>query len=187
MYPPEPQKLWTVEEFHTLQETGLLVGKYELIEGVIIDKMGQSGLHAQLICALMNLLGMIFGHNRMRSQLPIRIQNEAGGVTEPIPDVAVSKQIYQAYLQNPAPSDMLLVVEISDSSVRPDLTTKALLYAKAEISEYWVVDVDKRRVIVHRNPSDKGYLNIIERKHGGTVSPLAQPESRIAVADIFPQ
>lgn len=186
MFPPEPQKLWTVEEFHKLQDLGIL-DRCELIEGVIIDKMGQSGLHAQIIRASMNILANVFGLERLMIQLTVRLQDEIGRRSEPLPDVAVTREGYIAYDENPAADDLLLVLEVSDSSIRPDLTTKALLYAKAEISEYWVVDVDKRRVIVHRDPSQEGYREIMEWKQGEAVSPLTQPESRIAVADIFPQ
>lgn len=149
--------------------------------------MGQSGLHAQIIRALMNILANVFGLERLMIQLPVRLQDEIGRRSEPLPDVAVTREGYIAYDENPAADDLLLVIEVSDSSIRPDLTSIALLYAKAEISEYWVVDVDKRRVIVHRDPSQEGYREIMEWKQGETVSPLAQPESHIAVADIFPQ
>lgn len=186
MYPPEPQKLWTVEEFHKLQDLGILE-KCELIEGVIIDKTGQGGRHAQLIRALMQALANVFGLERLMVQLPIQFHDELGRLNEPLPDVAVTRDGYTAYDENPNAADMLLVIEVSDSSLRSDLTSKALLYAKAGIIEYWVLDVEKRRVVVHSNPSDKGYLDTTERRQGETVSPLARPDSGIAVAKLFPQ
>ncbi len=62
---------------------------------------------------------------------------------------------------NPQPQDILLIVEISDSTLRIDLETKAKLYARAEIAEYWVVDIPGKQLIVHREPSRGNYANIV--------------------------
>jgi Uma2 family endonuclease len=104
-----------------------------------------------------------------------------------LPDVAVTQEGYRAYKQNPLPSDLLLVAEVSDSSLKPDLATKANVYARAGITEYWVVDVEGRRVVTHRKPSETEYNEIIQWDEGEQIAPLANPTAFIAVSELFPE
>lgn len=76
---------------------------------------------------------------------------------------------------NPGPDDLLLVVEVSDSSLAFDLRKKAQLYARAGIIEYWVVNVNRQRLIVHRDPSDGAYTSITEYAGSEQVTPVAAP------------
>jgi Uma2 family endonuclease len=78
-----------------------------------------------------------------------------------------------------------LVAEISDSSLGFDLTTKAELYARAEIVEYWVVDVAAHRLIVHRDPREGLYASITAYSEGETVTPLASSGRELRVSDAF--
>jgi Uma2 family endonuclease len=78
-----------------------------------------------------------------------------------------------------------LVVEISDSTLGFDLTTKAELYARAGIVEYWVVDVAARRLIVHRDPREGLYRAVTAYAEQESVAPLAAPHSALAVAEAF--
>ncbi len=178
-------KLWTVDECDLMSQVGILQGRYELVEGEVIEKMGQGGTHSLLIRALLNLLAGLFGLERMMVQLPIRILGEAGRYNEPLPDLAVTREGYHAYRQNPQPKDILLLLEISDSSLLFDLTTKARLYSLASVVDYWVVDVENRRLIVHRFPTVEGYDEITEWDIGESVAPLALPDVAIAIAELF--
>jgi Uma2 family endonuclease len=176
---------WTVEECDTLRNIGLLEGKYELIEGIILEKMGQSGRHARTIRALFNALLRLFSGEQMLIQLPIRIPNALGQYNEPLPDVAVTKEGYRAYKENPLPQDLLLVAEVSDTTVKSDLTTKASLYARAGVMEYWVVDLEANRVVVHRQPSEAGYQEVTEHTQEQAIAPLASPTGSLALAELF--
>lgn len=183
---PTPKR-WTVEECDTFREMGFLEGgRYELIEGVIVDKMGHGNPHSRAICALMNLLATLFGLEKIRVQLPIRIEGELGRVNEPLPDVALTRESYEAYDETPTPNDLLLVAEVSDSSLRFDLTTKARLYARAGVGEYWVLDIEKNSVIVHREPTSTGYESVTEWETGEALSPLALPSASVLVSSLFP-
>jgi Uma2 family endonuclease len=86
---------------------------------------------------------------------------------------------------NPRPGDLRLVVEISDTTLCFDLTTKAELYARAGIIEYWVVDVAARRLIVHRDPREGLYCSVTAYGAEETATPLASPGPEFRLADAF--
>ncbi len=85
----------------------------------------------------------------------------------------------------PRPEDLELVVEVSDTSLAFDLTTKAVLYARAGIQEYWVLDIQGCRVMVHREPVAGRYRAIVAYGENESVAPLAAPEKPFHVADVF--
>ncbi len=178
-------KRWSVEDCDRLRELDFLPEKYELIEGVVIDRMGQTSRHATLICALLCVLAPPFGIERVRIQCPICILGELGLYNEPVPDASVTQKTYHSYNDNPTPADLLLVAEVSDRTLRSDLTTKALLYAKAGIPEYWVVDIKKSLLLVHRSPTTEGYTDITEWSVGESVAPLALPDRLVSVTELF--
>lgn len=78
------------------------------------------------------------------------------------------------------------MVEVGDSSLNFDLTVKASLYARAGVSEYWVLDVTGRRMFVHRNPRAGEYTDVAVYSEQESVSPLAAPDARFPVAHAFP-
>ncbi len=88
---------------------------------------------------------------------------------------------------NPQPSDVRLVVEISDSTLGFDLKVKAPLYARAGIPEYWVVDIAGKRVIVHRDPSGGAYTSVEAYSEQESVQPLAAPGHAFPVSSAFPR
>jgi Uma2 family endonuclease len=83
------------------------------------------------------------------------------------------------------------VIEISHTTLREDMSIKASLYARAGISEYWIVDIIGRRVIVHRDPKSESdeeasYETITSHDEAATFSPLADPQSSVKVSDLLP-
>lgn len=84
------------------------------------------------------------------------------------------------------PSDVLLIVEVSDSTLRYDRGTKLRLYARHAMPEFWIVDVKAQRVECYRRPVDGTYTEKSVLEKGGTLTLQAMPDVRIAVADIFP-
>ena len=78
-----------------------------------------------------------------------------------------------------------MVIEISDSTLGFDLTTKAALYARAEIVEYWVIDIGARRLIVHRDPIQGLYSSVTVYNDYENVTALAAPQSEFRVANAF--
>lgn len=180
-----PRIRWNVEQFENLFTMGLIPEKgYELIEGDIVQKMSVKYPHSALITQLFALFSRLCGYPLLLSQFSLWIDDE----TMPEPDFAV--------LHAPNPpltprgyveaSGVRLVVEVSDATLPQDITTKAALYARAGIPEYWVIDVSGRRLLIHGVPASDGYSQVTEYLPDETAAPLFDPTATFAVADILP-
>jgi Uma2 family endonuclease len=86
---------------------------------------------------------------------------------------------------HPDAADVLLLIEVSDSTLAFDQSTKLDLYARYGVSEYWVVDVEGRRIVVYREPAANGYVSEFEFSGPGTISPQAFPDIEVAVREIL--
>jgi Uma2 family endonuclease len=119
---------------------------------------------------------------RVSSQASIRIP---GLDSEPQPDVAwlVRKDYSRVH---PAPDDVFLLIEVSDSSLGKDRGTKLELYAEAIIRDYWIINIQNRSVDVYRNPQGSSFQYLATSKTGQEVHPLAFPELSLAVSRLFP-
>lgn len=180
---PERKNLWTVEEADRLAEAGLICGRYEVIEGEIIEKMPAEPPHIFTLQLLAIWLNHLFGERFVRQQLPMLLP---GLHNRPEPDVAVTGRPLTAYRRRlPAPEDMVLVAEVSDSTLRLDMNTKAALYARVGVREYWVMDVQARRIVVHRQPGAQGYADIREYGETEQIAPESRPEALVTVAALF--
>jgi Uma2 family endonuclease len=192
LLPPEndyfPNRIrWTVEECYRLVEEGFLKGRYELIDGEIISKMGQKPPHRLALMLIANWLVSLFGDLCVQRQEPIRIPGEEGIYTEPEPDVAVTSQPTTAYVEHhPEPADLLLVVEVSDTTLRFDRNFKALLYARAGVREYWVMDITNRCLYIHLQPTPTGYAEIAVHVEEATVTLSGRPETAVPVSALLP-
>jgi Uma2 family endonuclease len=169
-----------------LEESGIWEQQHlELIEGELISKMGKKRPHANAIAVVHAWLLRVFGEKYVNQEAPIDVAPEDNPTNEPEPDLIVFSKPYREFTANPQPSDLRLVVEISDSTISFDLTTKARLYARARIVEYWVVDIPGRRVIVHRDPRDGQYQSVVAYAEQESVKPLASPDHEFAVGSAF--
>ena len=192
-YPPEgpaqpPNRVrWTRDQCTLIQDALILVGRYELVDGEILSKMGQKPAHAYVIRAVMAWLIRIFGENAIQVQLPIHIVGDDAEYNEPEPDCAVLASPAKTFADHhPGPSELHLVVEISDSSLGFDLNTKARLYGNAGIAEYWVVDILARRLVVFRNPGATGYASIVAYSESEVCAALASPANTVLVSELLP-
>jgi Uma2 family endonuclease len=157
--PPRGKHI-TREDVNRLENLGLLTGRYELIEGELIDKMGQNPPHGYVLTRVMIWLAKVFGY-RVRCQLPMEVAGADQRLNEPQPDIALlAKASPEYYTRQPRGDELALIIEISDSSARFDLTTKARLYARAEVHEYWVVDIPRATVTIHRQPVNGAYSQL---------------------------
>lgn len=181
-------KDWTRDEVEALESAGHLAGcRYELIEGELIDKMGQNPPHATTLQNLSALLMEIFGIRHVRVQLPAEAATAERQRSVPEPDVMVTREDLRAFRsRHPEAEDVFLIAEIADTSLTVDTTVKARLYARAGYGDYWVVDVISRRLIVFRQPVEGSYALRTVYRLGETVSPLAAPDASISVSDLFP-
>jgi Uma2 family endonuclease len=182
-----PRKRWTRAECSLLESSGIWEQqKLELIQGELISKMGQNPPHVILLSRIMQWLVETLGWGRVYQDAPIDVAPEDDPTNEPEPDAYVRKKPTSGVpTGNPQPRDLDLVVEVSDSSLRFDLTVKAQLYARAGIVEYWVLDVSGRRLIVHREPTLTGYNSVIAYSESEKVAPLASPEHELDIAKLF--
>lgn len=156
---PLPRKKFTREEVNCMLAQGFFTGqRFELIDGELIDKMGQGPRHATAIHLLMILLAKVFGLERVRGQLPMEAGPRDRKWSQPEPDLAVLlKENIDLKNRHPEGNELSLVVEIADSSVRHDANRKRDMYANAGVPEYWVLDLDSRRLLVFRNLQNNEY------------------------------
>jgi Uma2 family endonuclease len=161
--------------------------RLELVEGELINKMGKNRPHTNALISVLAWLVQVFGFAFVNPETTVDVAPEDNPTSEPQPDLFVlTRPSWEFRDSNPKPQDLRLVVEISDTTLSFDLTTKAGLYARAGIPEYWVLDVAARKLIVHRDPRDGLYSSIVAFGEHESVSPLAAPDREFRVADAFP-
>ncbi|MBV8707553.1 MAG: Uma2 family endonuclease [Acidobacteriaceae bacterium] len=177
-----PRKVWTREEAHALVDLGFPnAEKWELIDGELIDKMGKNRPHVIWQGIVYEWLLGVFGSGRVESEAPSDVATEDNAHNEPEADLKVLRRPSKEYASNPQPEDILLLVEISDSTLRFDLSKKARLYARAAIMEYWVLDIPGKRLVVHREPKEGRYRSVVAYEAQEEVAPLAAPEARFCL------
>ena len=174
--PVIPRKVWTREEAHALVDLGFPnAEKLELIEGELIDRRGKKHAHVLWQTLVHEWLRSTFGFEQVTFEAPADVAMEDNEHSEPEPDLKVLSRSMREFNGNPGPADILLVVEIADSSLYLDLHVKAKLYARAGIVEYWVVNIPDKRLIVHREPANGQYVDVTSYASQDEVSPLAAP------------
>ena len=147
----------TVSDFHRMGEAGIFAAgdRVELIDGEIIDMSPIGALHAAIVDRLARHLGRSVGESVVvRCQNPIRLDD----VSEPEPDIALLRPRADGYMSaHPGPEDVLVVIEVADTSLAYDLGVKVPLYARHGIPKAWVIDAATRQTRVFREPSVVGY------------------------------
>jgi Uma2 family endonuclease len=170
--PPITRHRINAEQFHKMAEVGMLVPgeRVELIEGEIIDMAPIGSFH----CGNVNWLDRVF-HQAVADRLVVAVQNalRLSSHVEVYPDLTLLKPRSDFYRHaHPGPEDVLLVVEVADSSAAFDRSVKAELYARHGIAEYWIVDIPARSIRFHRAPQDGRYTDITATETPGpTVVP----------------
>jgi Uma2 family endonuclease len=178
------RRLFTVEEYNRMAEVGILkpTDRVELIRGEIVEMSPPGRRHIAFVNNLNKLLVVRLGDRAIVSvQNPVIV----GGDSEPQPDLAVLRpKSYRAWV--PVTGDVLLLVEVAETSLRYDRTTKLRLYAEVGIPEYWVVDAAAERVETYRTPTANGYRDV-QRVEGASagVSVHAFPDVVLPLAEIF--
>jgi Uma2 family endonuclease len=179
-------KYWTVKEYHHMSELGLLNAseRTELIAGKIVLMTAKGTPHVialQLIAR--SLQAQLHNIALIRTQDPIELDD----FSEPEPDLVIVKGKILDYTNcHPCGSDVLLVVEIADSTLKKDCEVKDKLYARSNIPDYWVIDVKNDQVHIFRTPTPTGYASHLILSASQTVSPLAFPEVVLPISSILP-
>lgn len=176
---------WTPEQYHRLIEAGFFDdGRVEMLGGLVWDMTGQMTPHATGVRLATLLLEEVFPGCEVRSQFPIVLPDG----TEPEPDISVAPGTPLDYAENhPRGDELLLAVEVSDSSLVKDRGPKLVSYAQAFVAEYWIVNLVNRQIEVYRQPSPAGiYSDFKVYLLGESVAPLNAPGKVVAVADLLP-
>jgi Uma2 family endonuclease len=180
-----PRHRITVDEYYRMGEVGLLApdSRTELIDGEVIDMAPVGSPHASTVDRLDSLLRPVLGDSaRMRIQHPVRLDR----YSEPQPDLAVvltRKDFYAS--RHPLPADTLLIVEISHSTLRLDLNVKVPLYARHQVPEVWVVDLEHSRIHFFRSLQNGTYTDVSVTDKPGVVALTSLPEVKVDLSALF--
>lgn len=168
---PRRHKL-TVNEYYRMAEAGLLAqdARVELIQGEIIDMAPIGSRHAAVVNELVRLFtSVVAGQAIVSIQAPVRL----GLMSEPQPDISLLKPRADKYSQaHPGAADVLLLVEVSDTTLRYDRQTKIPLYAAHGIEEAWIVDLESKKLHVFREPINGEYASACTFDLSSTIFPL---------------
>lgn len=177
------RRRFTVHEYE--QMYGILGedDRVELIDGEIIEMTPIGPVHAGVVNRLNRLLTKRVGQQAILGiQNPVRISLD----TELQPDVTVLRPRSDDYtLSHPVPDDVLLLIEVADTSVGLDLGLKVPRYAEAGIVEVWVVDLVKKVIVTHVKPTESGYLHVETVELGRKLTPELLAGVQIDVKEIL--
>ena len=175
----------TVDDFHKLGAVGILRedDRVELIAGVIIDMAPIGSLHASQVNHLNNrLVPAVAGRAIVAPQNPLHLDDSS----EPQPDIMVLRYRADFYAAaHPQPSDVLLLIEVADTSVSYDRDVKIPLYARHAIPEVWLIDVQSQRIEVFRQPHPNGYQAVLQPANTERLHPVFLPEVSVLVAELW--
>ncbi len=177
---PEQCRPITRAEYLRMGQAGLFENeRVELIEGVVVRVTPHGAPHDDTVERLTELLvPRLVGRARVRIQLSFA----ASEYSEPLPDVAI---IPKDALRGDHPSEALLLIEVSDSSLRFDRGVKAKVYAKAGVPEYWVVNVPRRAIEIYSSPTERGYAQVREAAPGEALAVPGFPDVTLSIASLF--
>jgi Uma2 family endonuclease len=168
-----------VSEFHQMAQAGILTeeDRIELIDGELIEMPPIGSRHASVVDELnYRLTRVIPDALRVRIQNPLRL----GDTNEPQPDVALVRARPDRYSgDHPGPEDVLLVIEVGDTTADYDRQVKMPLYARAGIQEAWLVDLTTGHIECYRRPAPQGYAEVTRAGADEVLRPLALPEVAI--------
>ena len=183
--PPETRK-FTVEEYHRMAEAGILYPdeRVELIDGEVIAMAPIGPLHAETVEHWSNAI-----KERIPRQYIVRSQNPItlGENLQPIPDLAIVRRRTGGYYgSHPEPDEIIVVIEVSDSSLAHDRDVKVPLYAQANIPETWLMNLVEDCIERFTHPGPNGYANHTIYRRGDRISPSTLPDVEFAVDDLLP-
>ena len=177
------RRLFTLEEYERMIGAAVFGSddRLELIEGKIVEKSRISDEHAACVDTLTRLFVLGVGDRAI-----VRVQGPVGlpPRSRPEPDLLLLQ--LRSYRRGPARTqDVLLVIEVADTSLRYDRTVKLAMYARSGVTDYWVVDPDAETVDVCREPTSGDYRSVQRFGRDRVIAPLTFPDVAISVADLF--
>ena len=179
------RRRFTVNEYYLMAQAGILHedDRVELLEGEIVEMAAIGSRHAACVNRLNRILSEGLGSRAIISvQNPVRL----GEHSEPQPDLTLLRPRPDFYSEShPESADVMLVVEVADTSEDYDREVKMPLYARYGITEAWLVDLSSRSIEVYRDPVPEGYRDIQLAMPGRRIAPQAFPDLELAVEKVF--
>jgi Uma2 family endonuclease len=179
------RRRFSADEYFRMAECGILSPdeRTELLDGEIFRMAPAGPAHSSEVDRLCEFFVLrLHGRAQIRVQSPVRM----GPSSVPEPDLALLRLRESGYREHhPGAGDLLLAVEVSDSSLDFDLGRKARLYARHGVPELWVFDIGGRRIVVHREARDEGYAGVFEARAGDRLAPAAFEADVIDVAELL--
>lgn len=177
---------FSVDDFDRLVESGFFIGpekrRVELVNGELREMAPIGPFHADVVTRLQE-----WSEAHKPTTVRVRVQQSLRIIawdSQPEPDIAwVKRKSYRD--GHPTPADVLLLIEVADSSLYEDRREKMILYARAGIPEYWIVNIPDLQFEILRGPSDSGYTERQVLKIGDHAASLAFPDLQIPVAEAF--
>ena len=179
------RRLFSVEEYYLMAKAGILTedDRVELIEGEIVEMSPIGSRHAACVKRLIRFLSQQVGqHALIGAQDPVRL----GEHSEPQPDIALLRPRADFYsTAHPGPADVLLLIEVSDTSIDYDREVKVPLYARSGIGEVWLIDLAGESIEVYQSPAPEGYRQIRVVRQEERLAPEALPELELSARGIL--
>jgi len=179
------RRRFTLEEYYRMGEAGILSedDRVELIEGEIVEMTPIGPPHAGIVDRIARVLTLLLGLGVIvRVQGPIQLPTL---VSELQPDVVLLRPRDDFYTRShPGPQDILLLIEVMDTSIERDHRVKLPLYARAGIPEVWLVDLGAACIEVYREPARDGYREVSVRRRGEALAIAAFPDVALTVDDL---
>jgi Uma2 family endonuclease len=176
----------TVRDYHRMTEVGIfsIDERVELLDGNLISMAAKGTAHSSATTRTRRVLEeKLSGCVTVRVQDPVQLDD----YSEPEPDIAIAALDSLEYANHhPQPSEIFLLIEVADTSLGFDLGSKALAYARSGLTDYWVLDVQARKLHVLRSPTDKGYQSEVVLAEAMQIAPLAFPECVLEIRDMLP-
>jgi Uma2 family endonuclease len=179
------RRLFTIDEYHQMAQAGVLHedDRVELLDGEIIEMSPIGSRHAACVARLtavfsryLQTRAIVWGQN------PVRL----GDRSEPQPDLALLRPKSDYYASaHPSAAEVLLLVEVADSSLELDRDIKVPLYARAGVQEVWLIDLTASALTVYREPSLGAYRTEATFGRGDQVQPQAFSDLTLEVADLL--
>ncbi|MBI3156730.1 MAG: Uma2 family endonuclease [Burkholderiales bacterium] len=175
----------TVAQYHRMGEAGVLMpgARVELVEGEVVEMAPIGSRHAAAVKRLISMFsGLVADRTQLAAQAPLRLDDQS----EPQPDLmllAPREDFYAA--AHPRPADVLLLVEVADTTSRYDREVKLPLYARHGVAEVWLVDLDEGLVHLLREPRDGRYTQIQVSATPGIVAPQALPAAAVDLSPLL--
>jgi Uma2 family endonuclease len=179
------RRKFTIAQYHKMVESGILKedDRVELIRGEIVEMSPIGTKHAACVMRLIALLS-----KKLSDRAIVNVQNpiELNNFSEPQPDVTLLQPREDFYeSSHPQASDIFLIIEVADTTVKYDREIKIPLYAEDNITEVWLIDLNQQCIEVYRNPTSNGYQNLQTFRQGQALSMQAFPDINLTANGIL--